>query len=365
MFCEFLSKFYVVSLFILLISNASSSQSISWSQINNGIVDLDFMDICVNNQDYIFVCTWYGAGLYRSTNGGANWTLQSSALPANIKTCEIDISSNGTLFFGGRSGQEGSSSNDYGIGIYKSTDNGNSWAQTVLSHGIAETIATGKNGLVFVGFQAIPDYYDLRGIHRSTDYGVTWTHVANASEIFYVTEIAIHPNNDIYAGTYQDGLFRSLDNGNTWSKINGSLTKINSIVFNLIGEIYVGTGDNGVFKSTDNGNTWSQINNGLNNLNVEELVFNSKQELFAGTYGSGVYYSGNSGASWYNISDGLSNKDVFCLTINSNSELFAGTLGGGIYKSTNTTSVDETQINYHYHIIFLKTILTHSTQQQK
>lgn len=44
----------------------------------------------------------------------------------------------------------------------------------------------------------------------------------------------------------------------------------------------------GVFRSTDNGDSWTQINNGLTAAHIEALAINSSDDVFAGSYG-GAY----------------------------------------------------------------------------
>jgi len=52
--------------------------------------------------------------------------------------------------------------------------------------------------------------------------------------------------------------------------------------------IYAGTFGSGVFKSTNNGSSWTQMNTGLQNIDEWSLVI-SGTYLYAGTFGSGVW----------------------------------------------------------------------------
>jgi photosystem II stability/assembly factor-like uncharacterized protein len=90
-----------------------------------------------------------------------------------------------------------------------------------------------------------------------------------------VTAIAIDPNNPetIYVGGAQGGVWKSTDNGTTWSPLmdelaDGSLA-VGSIAIAPNGDIYVGTGEGnnsgdsyygaGILKSTDGGRTWTRL----------------------------------------------------------------------------------------------------------
>ena len=57
------------------------------------------------------------------------------------------------------------------------------------------------------------------GVFRSTDDGNTWIERNNGLIATDVRAIAINPSNDIFAGTYGMGMFRSSDSGQNWEKI--------------------------------------------------------------------------------------------------------------------------------------------------
>ena len=335
--------FYLFLTLNICIPFGGLAQDIYWTEINSGLSgNNQFDNITTNFADHIFACSWYGEGLFRSINNGDGWLLLNSGLPNNIKVGQVGISYNGTVFFGGRAGESGTGTNDFGLGIYRSTNNGTSWSQTSLSHGTAQTIATNSTGDIFTGMMAIPEYYSFRGIHRSTDNGNTWTHVADNNTIYYVTKIAIASNGDIYAGTYQDGLYKSIDNGDTWSLLNSGLIRIWDIVFNSAGDIFVACGNSGVFRSTNHGANWSIINNGLPGLNTVSLTINSNDDVFVGVFLEGLFRSTDNGNSWSVVNNGLTNFKPWCLAINSQDQIFNATDGGGIFRSSQTiTNVNE------------------------
>jgi ligand-binding sensor domain-containing protein len=67
--------------------------------------------------------------------------------------------------------------------------------------------------------------------------------------------------------------------------------------------LYAGTWDSGVFLSTNNGASWRAVNAGLGNHYVSALAV-SDTNLFAGTY-DGVFLSTNNGTSWTSMNSGL------------------------------------------------------------
>jgi hypothetical protein len=103
---------------------------------------------------------------------------------------------------------------------------------------------------------------------------------------------------------------------------------------------------NGVFRSTDNGTSWTAVDSGLtNNVVTSFAVYGS--ELFAGTFSGGIFLSTNNGTSWSNVDSGFTNTPVQSFAI-SGSYLFAGTVGSGVWKRPLTemvTGIEEKKNN--------------------
>ncbi|MFT6148730.1 MAG: photosystem II stability/assembly factor-like uncharacterized protein [Saprospiraceae bacterium] len=111
------------------------------------------------------------------------------------------------------------------------------------------------------------------GIWKSTDGGVSWNHLTVTSSFQYVMRMVVHSNGDIYAATDGDGLQRSQDAGQTWTRVLGSGVSfgssngVNDIELGPDGSIWAITGFGGgsvVLKSEggigvgDIGN-WSRV----------------------------------------------------------------------------------------------------------
>jgi photosystem II stability/assembly factor-like uncharacterized protein len=93
----------------------------------------------------------------------------------------------------------------------------------------------------------------------------------------------------------------------------------------------------GLFKSADDGASWSPINNGLGDLidarvNVNALILDPDHPnvLYLGTSGYGVFKSSDGGATWTAFNDGLAFPDVRVLAIvrGASPTVYAGTPGG-------------------------------------
>ena len=99
--------------------------------------------------------------------------------------------------------------------------------------------------------------------------------------------------------------------------------------------LFAGTINNGLFISTNDGGNWTPANNGLANNQIIEILV-SGNSVIAGTGGSGMFISTNNGTSWMQ-SSGASNASVSCMTADSSGsgdpDLFAGT-NLDVYRST-------------------------------
>lgn len=83
--------------------------------------------------------------------------------------------------------------------------------------------------------------------------------------------------------------------------------------------LFAGTAEEGVFRSTDNGQTWTACNTGLTNLVVNALFSDDRQYLFAGTTNGMVLFSTDDGDNWSQLSVGSLVEHV--ITKNSNNEV--------------------------------------------
>jgi len=116
-----------------------------------------------------------------------------------------------------------------------------------------------------------------------------------------------------------------------WQEINGTCGVITCFAVNG-NNIFAGTANNGVFYSSNNGSTWVAVNTGLTNSNILSLTINDNT-IFAGTP-SGVFLSSNNGGSWIAANSGLPVTGIYALASIGNN-IFAGMHGNGIYMSSN------------------------------
>jgi len=156
---------------------------------------------------------------------------------------------------------------------------------------------------------------------------------------------------DIYAGSQYGGVFRSSNNGDSWTPLlkglpgGVSVTKImNKGTTLFAGTSYWSTTGQGVFRSDDNGATWVQKNNGIlvkstpyfTDLNITGLAKNSSY-IFASTQANGIYKSDDNGDNWVRIFDQYttdsSYREINAICCIGEVLIAGGMYGDGMYKS--------------------------------
>lgn len=211
------------------------------------------------------------------------------------------------------------------MGVQYSSDAGLNWEKinSGLDSNIIE-LAINSKGDVFAGSAD-------KGIYRTINNGTNWVKVKNYEQFGYsVKTIFIDAKNNIYAGVSQGGIIFSSDNGNSWSNLGLSgIQDINSISVNSSGDIFVGTGSLGLYRTLDSGKTWTNL--GLPASIVLSLVINARNTIFAGCPSGKIYRSGNNGNSWVEVASLF--YDVNDLVESGEGIIYAGLNNNGPYLS--------------------------------
>jgi len=145
----------------------------------------------------------------------------------------------------------------------------------------------------------------------------------------------------VYAGCGGGGVYKSTNNGTTWTTIGTFLPHDVRTLATDGTYLYAGTGDgtsspyDGTYRINLSGGSWESY--GLTETVWSLLV--SGGYLYAGAESTGVQRIALSSGSWTSSGTGLPAGDVYCLTVDGSGNVYAGA-SDGVYKySTGTWSV--------------------------
>lgn len=353
----------------------STDNGESWESVNNGLNSLACGSIIANDIGEILVGSFLGHGIFKSGNNGDSWYTVNNGL-TNTMITSIKISDNGEIYAGGNSG------------VHFSDDNGSTWTNlwnhewhreefvndvefigpdkviiaTDKSYVLKLTIGSDEWESLQTGFKSnakvkcllnINDEVllagtDGDGVFRSTDEGGTWT---STTVNWRVNDIVKEPNGDILA-TSGYHIYRSTDNGITWSNeylSYGGTMMIYKIAVNSSGDIFLAT-QIGIYRSSDSGITfdivadWPFAEGGWSIAEVFDIVINELDHIYAGVGRGdsfGVYVSYDNGNTWAKAGSGLEGYSVRSLALSPNGELFAGTYINGVYRTSFPTGIND------------------------
>lgn len=252
----------------------STNNGTIWSAVNSDMSAGSIYALTVFNNN-LFASNSNG-GIYRSINNGTSWTLVKEF---SLDTAVLSFAFSDTNFYAGTSGG----------GIFRSNNNGISWnsVNVGLTHPwVSSLTISGKN--LFAGTYVPASLRKSSiensnsGIYRSTNNGDSWTSVSNGLPPNPDISSLIASDSNIFAGVFFYGVYRSTDNGTSWIMATNGIGPLVTDLAIYGKTLFAGTYD-GVFVSTDNGTNWTAVNTGLPTNSIVHAIVISGTSLFAGT----------------------------------------------------------------------------------
>ena len=291
-------------------------------------------------------------GLWKTTNEGADWEVLTDHLPVlGVSAIAIDPTDTDIIYIG--TGDKDASDN-YSIGVLKSTDGGVNWEVTGMewtegqNRTIAKLLIDPTNPNILFAATTV-------GLFKTTDAGASWDNVKSGD----IDDIEFKPGdaNTIYASTQR--FYMSTDGGDNFTETTGVPTT--SRVQIAVSEaapnyVYFFSYQSGIYRSEDSGasftkqsnepnqgsqgwydlafavshtnaeevhlgeiNTWRSMNGGVNwtkttdwtwnnpigytHCDIHEIVFFGG-DIYVGSDGL-ISKSTDNGDTWINLSEGL------------------------------------------------------------
>ncbi len=200
-------------------------------------------------------------GLWKSTDGGHNWTPLTDFLPSiGVSAIALDPTDHNTVYIGTGDDDARVTSSS---GVWKSTDGGITWSNITpgLSSGLdyisGIEVDPANSQHIVIGTSS--------GVYVTADGGTNWSHPLTAE----IREIRMHPSDGNYIYAVSRGTFyRSTDGGNSFSAIRSGLPNSASVLVLDVtpaapNNVYVigvnaSSGFLGLFVSTNRGNSFIQ-----------------------------------------------------------------------------------------------------------
>lgn len=245
----------------------------------------------VPGQPDLFYMGSTGGGVWRTTNGGKEWeNISDGFFGGSIGAVEVSKSDPNVIYVGG--GEKTLRGNvSSGYGIWKTVDAGQTWSQMGLKksrHVPRIRVHPTNPDIVYAGVLGnIYKSTQERGVYKSTDGGKTWRQTLFSNADAGVVDLIIDPNNHrvLYATTWNarrtpyslssggDGsaLWKSTDEGETWTELstNKGFAKgilgimgitVSPVNSNRLYAMVENEKEGGLYTSSDGGMNWSKVN---------------------------------------------------------------------------------------------------------
>jgi hypothetical protein len=271
------------------------------------------------------------AGAFRSTDGAAQWSRINKGLESSFNFIAVAVDPSDSQIVYAGSGRKG---------VYRSTNGGDDWSVSSTGmtdlEAIALAVAASSPSTVYAATKA--------GVEKSVDGGTTWSLAATGLPGYIQTVVADPTDADVvYANTIVGGVFKSTNGGDSWVPAQDGIT---DTVYQLAidpanPQTLYAAGAGQVFKSTDGGASWFGYGAGIPpGVSIYALAVDPSDAstVYAGTSGSGVFKSVDGGQTWASVTRGLPMGVITSLAIDpaSPSTVYVGAQGDRSFRLSKT-----------------------------
>ena len=288
------------------------------------------VEVMPGNPEMLFIASASG-GIWKSINKGTTW---KPVFDNEVISTFGDIAiskSNTNILYVGTGEQQNRQSSSWGNGVYKSTDQGETWSSIGLenTYHISKVLIHPKNpNIVYAG--ALGNLWkgsEERGVYKTTNGGKTWKKILFLDDKTGIVDMVMDVNNPeiVYAATYQrmrkvwgfngggagSGIYKTTNGGTKWSKLSqglpsGDLGRIGLAASQNRSNILYATiehsKESGFYRSANGGRSWKKINT-LNPrpMYYSHIATDPKDDKVIYMLAVELYRSEDSGKTFYQL----------------------------------------------------------------
>ncbi len=234
--------------------------------------------------DGSLLCGHVGTGVARSTDDGMHWTASATGM-ANQRVDDLLVDREGSVHL-----------TPFFWPWLKSTDGGDSWTDVDNTPRSGKLIDIGDDGTLYCSREYV-------GFFVSTDGGANWEKVSDGLDARpQFRALGVAANGHAFVVLRDNTAYHLLPGSDTWQVVTGTLadTRIRCFL-RTPGFFFIGAQDGGLFRSADNGHSWTKCENGLPPSGIMALQAHAGL-LYAGSFGN-VFRSSDDGDSWEDVGD--------------------------------------------------------------
>jgi photosystem II stability/assembly factor-like uncharacterized protein len=212
---------------------ASTDGGLTWNRSGLGLPEMATTHVLLDPSSpksrRTLYATGFGRGVFKSADNGRTWSLKNAGIAGSQPLAwRIARATDGTLYLVvARRSERGEIGDERDGALYRSTDGAEHWTRVTLPAG-----TNGPNGLAVdprdpqrlylaAWGRATPGGDTGGGIFVTKDGGLTWKGVLPGYQHVYDVTVDPRDPSTLYASGFDQSAFRSLDRGDTWTRIRG------------------------------------------------------------------------------------------------------------------------------------------------
>lgn len=331
-----MKKYYFLTLFATLAAWAQPQ----WEALGNIPVNANnqrFDDVFFLNENLGWAANGAYAAIYKTTDGGVNWTLQlaeqTPELPGNYYFRNVEFLNENVGFLGTLTANK----------FFRTLDGGQTWS-LVTNFSTAPGAVCGIDCVGNSTVYGCGSYLsDGAYLIKSTDSGATWQYIDMSAYAQCLVEVLFLDENTGYASgrtTAGGTILKTVDGGVTWTELYNTglageyvwklqvLGSDSNVIFGAVESVSPFLGK--LVRSTDNGINWTSHE--VPDTDIQAVGFLTPEHGFMGGHSSPILETTDGGATW---TENLVGSNLNRIQFLGNNLAYAS--GSTIYKFTDNT----------------------------